>query len=71
MYSDDELSALGLTPATGHQPDAVVLHTDHAEYRALGEADVAPASVVYDGRNVLDPAAFPSVRLFQIGKAPR
>lgn len=54
MYSAEELSALGFEPhVLGTQIDAAVLHTDHAEYRALTDSDLRGAQVVLDGRSFL------------------
>ncbi|GAA3711933.1 nucleotide sugar dehydrogenase [Terrabacter ginsenosidimutans] len=70
MYSDEELAALGFVPhELGSGVDAVILHTDHAEYRAL-TADALPgARVIVDGRNILDSAAFPDADVLTIGRA--
>lgn len=70
MYSDDEITALGFMPhELGSTVDAVILHTDHAEYRAL-TADALPgARVIVDGRNILDSEAFPDADVLTIGRA--
>ena len=53
LYSDDELTSLGLTPHTmGVEIDAVVLHTDHAEYANIGSAELPGAHMMIDGRNM-------------------
>ena len=58
LYSDDELTALGLTPWDGEPVAAAVLQADHAEYVALTTAQVPGATAIVDGRGVLDPAAW-------------
>lgn len=59
LYSDDELVALGFEPGTiGAGYDAVVLHTDHPEYLDLKPHDLPDATVIVDGRAVLDPAVW-------------
>ncbi|MCL3817579.1 nucleotide sugar dehydrogenase [Aeromicrobium wangtongii] len=52
LYSDEELNAMGLTAQPlGVQVDAVILHTDHGEYRELAASQVPGAKVFVDGRN--------------------
>lgn len=69
MYSDEELAELGLTPLGDAQPDAVIIQTDHPEYRAWTGAEYPSAKVVFDGRNVLDPATWSGGRLLTIGRS--
>jgi UDP-N-acetyl-D-mannosaminuronic acid dehydrogenase len=54
MYSDEELTRLGLTPWDGGPIDAAIVQADHAEYRDLEPADVPGAVLVFDGRGILD-----------------
>ncbi len=66
LYTDVELSSLGLTPHhLRSRVDAAILHTDHAEYSALGPTDLPGVRVVLDGRNVLPD--WPSVTRLVIG----
>lgn len=58
LMSDDELTALGLQPWDGQPVDAAIVQADHARYRDLQPADVPGATVIVDGRNVLEPAAW-------------
>jgi len=44
------------------------VQADHAEYRALGREDVPGATVIVDGRDVLDPARFDGVQVRRIGR---
>jgi nucleotide sugar dehydrogenase len=59
MYSDNELTELGLTPH--HLGDAVggaIVQTDHVEYRSLTPADLPGVRGLVDGRYVIDPGPF-------------
>ncbi len=67
MYSDAELTALGLTPHAGEPVVAAVVQADHIEYRTLGAADLPGVTVLVDGRRVTDPARWPGVRRVVIG----
>jgi UDP-N-acetyl-D-glucosamine dehydrogenase len=68
LYDDDELRSLGFTPFhLGDPAHAAIVQADHAEYEKISPADVAGASVVYDGRGVLDAAAWDGVRLLRLG----
>jgi UDP-N-acetyl-D-mannosaminuronic acid dehydrogenase len=58
LYSDDELSALGLTPWDREPIDAAIAQADHAEYAQLSAADLPGVRVVLDGREIIDAAAF-------------
>ncbi|MFQ6172010.1 nucleotide sugar dehydrogenase [Oryzobacter sp. R7] len=70
MYTPDELRGLGWEPyALGEPADVVVLQADHAEYRDLGSDDLPGATVVVDGRRVLDRSRFPGVRFLVVGQA--
>lgn len=63
MYSDEELAQLGFAAHhLGDHVDVVVVQSDHAEYRSLRADDFPGVATVVDGRRVLDPAAFSSVR---------
>ena len=54
MYSDEELRHLGFEPhAIGQPADAVVVQTDHAEYRKWSSRDVPEVRTVVDGRRAL------------------
>lgn len=55
LYSDAEISALGLAPAhRGDAVDAVILHTNHDEYLAWSSADAPGVRAIFDGRACLD-----------------
>ncbi len=70
LYSGYELHLLDLAPyQLGEACDAVILHTDHAEYARLTPADVPGVRALVDGRAITDPAAWESVprRVFGVG----
>lgn len=70
LYSSAELSGLGLEPWPGGPVDAAIIQADHHEYRSLVPADIPGATVVYDGRGVLDPELWgqSETRLMVIGQ---
>jgi nucleotide sugar dehydrogenase len=53
LYSADELSALGLVPWDGGAVEAVIVQTDHLEYRELGPEDVPGVRFIFDGRGII------------------
>ncbi|HYY09714.1 MAG TPA: UDP binding domain-containing protein, partial [Kineosporiaceae bacterium] len=68
MYGDDELQALGLAPFHfGDKADAVVVQTDHAQYRALTPDDVPGVRTLVDGRRVTDATSWAGVTRRVIG----
>jgi nucleotide sugar dehydrogenase len=68
MYTDEELRRMGLVAHhLGAAADAVVLHTDHVEYRGLGARDFPGVRAVIDGRRVLDPERWQGVSRRVIG----
>jgi nucleotide sugar dehydrogenase len=70
LFSPEELSDLGLSPWEGGEIDAVVIQADHEEYRRLDPADFTGASVIFDGRGVIDVEAWrrAGVRVRVIGQ---
>lgn len=69
LFSAAELRGLGLQPhQRGNRTDLVMAHTDHTAFRSLGVEDFPGATVVVDGRNILDPARFPRVCLLNLGR---
>ena len=71
LFDDAELAAAGYEPWPPGEPVAgAIVQADHAQYRALEPADVCGATVVVDGRGVLDVAAFAAggVRVLGIGR---
>lgn len=68
LFSRDELVTRGFqVHRLGDSVDAVVLHTDHPEYRELGSQEMGDPEVVYDGRRVLNPERFAAHQLVRIG----
>lgn len=54
MYTDDELTRLGFTIYhLGDPCDAVILQSDHAEYKTLTKENVPGAEQIIDGRRIL------------------
>ena len=73
MYSDDELSAMGLQPHhLGTEVDAVVVQSDHREYADLVPEDVPGARLVVNGRPglALDLGGRPDVIVVGVGTTP-
>ena len=70
LYKDAELAAMGLAAFhRGDRTDAVILHTDHAEYREWRSSDTPGARVIVDGRRILEAQHWPGVKLLTIGTA--
>ncbi len=68
LYTDEELGALGFTPHhLGDDVDAVVLQTDHREYRHLTMADIPGAQIVYNGRPGLPLDLGEGTKLVRVG----
>ena len=68
MYSDAELSAFGFTPFHLGEPcDAVIVQTDHVEYRELSADDVPGVVAVLDGRRVTEIEQWPEIAYRRIG----
>lgn len=69
MYSDDELIELGFLPySLGTPTDAVILHTDHLQYKSLRPDQLPGAKVVVDGRNILQARMWSDFGLLVIGE---
>lgn len=70
LYTDEELTRLGFTPYhLGEPVDAAVVQADHAEYRALGAADLPGVKAFIDGRRVSSAEQWPGIPYRVIGKA--
>ncbi|GAA2683309.1 MULTISPECIES: nucleotide sugar dehydrogenase [Actinoplanes] len=67
MFSDAELTALGLPAWAGGPADAAIVQADHAEYRGLTPEALPGVRVLVDGRRVTDPARLPGIRRLVIG----
>jgi len=70
MYTDAELSALGLTAYHYGEPaDAVVVQADHDQYRRLGRDEFPGVRALVDGRRVTDAARWEGVARRVLGAA--
>jgi nucleotide sugar dehydrogenase len=70
LYSDAELSGLGLVPyQKGDHVDAAIVHTDHAEYGFLRADDLPGVRVLVDGRQVTSADDWPGVTHRTLGVA--
>ncbi|BCJ42944.1 nucleotide sugar dehydrogenase [Actinoplanes ianthinogenes] len=67
MYSEAELTALGLPAWTGEPVEAAIVQADHAEYRTLTPADLPGVTVLVDGRRITDPTRLAPIRRLLIG----
>lgn len=68
LYTDDELSALGLTPFhRGDRADIAVLQADHAEYKDWGPTDILGLTALLDGRGWLDYSRWLGIRILTVG----
>lgn len=69
LYSDEELSSLGFEAFhIGDAADVAIIQTDHAEYAALGAADVPGIKLLVDGRNISDAAGWRGTPRIVLGK---
>ncbi|GIG65434.1 nucleotide sugar dehydrogenase [Phytomonospora endophytica] len=67
MYTPDELAKLGLPAHQGAPVTALIIQSNHEEYKKLGAADFPGVRVVVDGRRVTDPANWDGVKHVVIG----
>jgi UDP-N-acetyl-D-mannosaminuronic acid dehydrogenase len=58
LYDDAELRALGFEPWDGGPVDLALVQADHREYAGLGPGDLPGATLVVDGRGIVDAARF-------------
>lgn len=69
LFSDAELSALGLTPFhAGQSADAAIVQADHAEYLEWGPDQIPGVRAVVDGRAHTNRDSWPGVRHVTIGR---
>ncbi|MGH2916587.1 MAG: nucleotide sugar dehydrogenase [Solirubrobacteraceae bacterium] len=54
LYTDEELTSLGLTPWDGRAVEAAIVQADHAQYATLTPDDVPGALALVDGRGIVD-----------------
>lgn len=68
-YSDDEIVSLGLSPCIDFDSvEAIILHTDHPEFRGLSAANFPRLRAVVDGRNFLDSRDWGAASFTSLGK---
>lgn len=68
LYSKEELAQLGFESQTLGDPcDAVIVHTDHDDYRLLRPSDIPGARFVVDGRNILSAEIKSSIKTYVLG----
>ena len=69
LYSDTEIISLGLKPYNlGENIDAVILHSNHEEYKTLQKVNFPGLKTIIDGRGELKNLYFEGVRVHVIGK---
>lgn len=69
LYSGSELSNLGLTPyQIGEHCDAVILHTNHEEYKTLRIENFPGLLFLADGRNFAPEELKSKVKTYVLGK---
>jgi UDP-N-acetyl-D-mannosaminuronate dehydrogenase len=69
MYTAEELGRFGWDAyELGEPADVVIVQADHAEYAELSLEQFPGASVVVDGRKVLDPARFGGASFLVVGQ---
>ena len=68
LYSDEELSSLGLTSfELGTRCDAAIVQTDHEMYRELTSSDLPGAEILYDGRRIVDTLKLSPIKILTLG----
>ncbi len=68
LYSDEELSNLGLTSfELGTPCDAAIVQTDHEMYRELTSSDLPGAEILYDGRRIVDKLKMSPIKIVILG----
>jgi UDP-N-acetyl-D-mannosaminuronate dehydrogenase len=69
MYSDEELKNLGFDCFDlGESCEAVILHTNHLDYKEISSKDFPGAQIFIDGRNSAPPSILETMKTFVIGK---
>ncbi|HEX9527397.1 MAG TPA: nucleotide sugar dehydrogenase [Streptosporangiaceae bacterium] len=70
LYSKSELRELRLEPYSIGEPcDAVIMHTDHAQYKALVPSDLPGVRALVDGRAITDPRRWGAIPRRVLGMA--
>lgn len=69
LYSDDELTALGLTPFSADElADVAIVQADHNEYRLWAYPWKPASKFVVDGRAMFDHSAWPGLQVITLGR---
>jgi nucleotide sugar dehydrogenase len=69
MYSDEELKILGFDCyELGDSCDAVILHTNHTDYKEISSENFDGAQIFIDGRNSAPQSIRDTMKTFVIGK---
>ena len=69
LYNDQELMNLGFMPYKyGEYADAIIIQTDHQEYRELDLNKIPSVKTIIDGRNVTNPSNFSGMQFHRLGK---
>lgn len=70
LFSDDELANMGFTAFHRGEPaHVVVVQADHSEYAQWGPPDVPGATLLLDGRGIIEPRIWePTVQVLRIGR---
>jgi len=70
LFDHTELTALGFTPWDGEPVDVAIIQAAHLEYASLTPEQAGGATVVLDGRDVLDATALDAagVRVVRLGR---
>lgn len=58
LIAAERLESIGFTAWEGGAVSGAILHTDHPEYAQLAAGDIGGASVIVDGRGMIDATAF-------------
>ena len=68
-YSDEEIVSLGLSPCADFgSVEAIILHTDHPEFRKYSAGDFPRLKCIVDGRNFLEPTDWGGATFISLGK---
>jgi nucleotide sugar dehydrogenase len=69
LYTSDEIASKGLAPlASSDQPEAIIVNTDHPEYRLYSKKDFPSVKCVIDGRGTIDRSLWLDTPVWVIGK---
>ena len=70
MYTDNELGELGFIAYHYGDPiDAVIVQSDHAEYREIVSSQFPEVKTILDGRGITNEGNWPGIRYHVLGRA--